>query len=433
MANQILAGAVVQAGQVIAGVDADNPPYVGPPVPPASYFMVAAYMDDDSGNNAGKVYVYNSIEGNDSSPDLSINSPSGTNSYFGHQMAQNSTHIAIASYGEGSFRGAVYLYDKSNLNATPQRIQPSGLQQYDFSGAYGLAMSDTHLVIGNFGDDARGGSAGSAFIYNLETMQYTELFPPGSGSNIQFGFNCALSDTHVVITAAGSPAHNGGLAQNAYAWPLSSGNSYSSTAPIRFNPANYSIDGNTTQYLSGGQGGIAISGNKVFIGDIDYDAPSDPVTGYGNGSTGAVYMLDMENPTANPVVFTDPSPRDNPAGIQTRQLGWSVCVSGNKLYSGAPSGGQYQTGLVFIWDIDDPSSPTKISPNVSTGHSMSFGERISVQGSSLLVGAPIYNAGTETGAAYLYDLNDLSEAGHLITNTSSQHEDRMGTDVLAVG
>ena len=29
MANQILAGAVLQAGQVIAGVDADNPPYVG--------------------------------------------------------------------------------------------------------------------------------------------------------------------------------------------------------------------------------------------------------------------------------------------------------------------------------------------------------------------------------------------------------------------
>ena len=33
MANQILAGAVVQAGMVIAGVDANNPPYVGPPQP----------------------------------------------------------------------------------------------------------------------------------------------------------------------------------------------------------------------------------------------------------------------------------------------------------------------------------------------------------------------------------------------------------------
>ena len=32
MANQILAGAVINAGMVIAGVDADNPPYVGPPV-----------------------------------------------------------------------------------------------------------------------------------------------------------------------------------------------------------------------------------------------------------------------------------------------------------------------------------------------------------------------------------------------------------------
>ena len=33
MANQILSGAVVQAGMVVAGVDADNPPYVGPPIP----------------------------------------------------------------------------------------------------------------------------------------------------------------------------------------------------------------------------------------------------------------------------------------------------------------------------------------------------------------------------------------------------------------
>lgn len=414
------------------------PAYVAPPPPaPASYFMVAAPYDDGGGDGAGEVYVYNTIEGDDSSPDLTIPSPSGYRAYFGHQMAQNSTHIAIAAYGENTYKGAVYLYDKSDLTATPQRIEPSGLSTYDFISAYSLAMSDTHLVFGNFGDDSRGSNAGSAFIYNLDTMQYTELFPPGSGSNIQFGFSCALSDTHVVITAAGNPAHNGGLAQNAYAWPLSSGNSYSSTPPVRFNPDQYQPINGHTIALSGGQGGIAMSGNKVFIGDTGYDAPADPVTGYNNDNTGAVYMLDMENPNADPVVFTDPSPRDNPSQDQTRQLGHSVRVSGNKLYAGAPSGGEHNSGLVLVWDIEDPSTVTKIAPsNAYYGQpNPAFGERISVQGASLLVGAPTYvesGSSIETGAAYLYNLNDLSQTGFLITNTTSNDVDRMGMGVLAV-
>lgn len=408
-----------------------------PPPAPASYFMVAAPYDDGGGDGAGEVYVYNTIEGDDSSPDLTIPSPSGYRAYFGHQMAQNSTHIAIAAYGENTYKGAVYLYDKSDLTATPQRIEPSGLSTYDFIAAYSLAMSDTHLVFGNFGDDSRGSNAGSAFIYNLDTMQYTELFPPGSGSNIQFGFSCALSDTHVVITAAGNPAHNGGLAQNAYAWPLSSGNSYSSTPPVRFNPDQYQPINGHTIALSGGQGGIAMSGNKVFIGDTGYDAPADPVTGYNNDNTGAVYMLDMENPNADPVVFTDPSPRDNPSQDQTRQLGHSVRVSGNKLYAGAPSGGEHNSGLVLVWDIEDPSTVTKIAPsNAYYGQpNPAFGERISVQGASLLVGAPTYvesGSSIETGAAYLYNLNDLSQTGFLITNTTSNDVDRMGMGVLAV-
>ncbi len=414
------------------------PAYVAPlPPAPASYFMVAAPYDDGGGDGAGEVYVYNTIEGDDNSPDLTIPSPSGYRAYFGHQMAQNSTHIAIAAYGENTYKGAVYLYDKSDLTATPQRIEPSGLSTYDFIAAYSLAMSDTHLVFGNFGDDSRGSNAGSAFIYNLDTMQYTELFPPGSGSNIQFGFSCALSDTHVVITAAGNPAHNGGLAQNAYAWPLSSGNSYSSTPPVRFNPDQYQPINGHTIALSGGQGGIAMSGNKVFIGDTGYDAPADPVTGYNNDNTGAVYMLDMENPNADPVVFTDPSPRDNPSQDQTRQLGHSVRVSGNKLYAGAPSGGEHNSGLVLVWDIEDPSTVTKIAPsNAYYGQpNPAFGERISVQGASLLVGAPTYvesGSSIETGAAYLYNLNDLSQTGFLITNTTSNDVDRMGMGVLAV-
>ena len=41
MANQILAGAVINAGTVIAGVDADNPPYVGLPPTPQNYFQAS--------------------------------------------------------------------------------------------------------------------------------------------------------------------------------------------------------------------------------------------------------------------------------------------------------------------------------------------------------------------------------------------------------
>ena len=112
-----------------------NENYVAPPVPqipPASFFMVAAPYNDSEADQAGEVYVYNTITEDDNSPDLTIEAPAGYRSYFGHKMAQNSTHIAIAAYGESDFRGAVYIYDKSDLTATPHRIQPPGLNQYDF-------------------------------------------------------------------------------------------------------------------------------------------------------------------------------------------------------------------------------------------------------------------------------------------------------------
>ena len=405
------------------------PIHQGPSIPQASYFLVGAPMNDNGGDNSGQVYVYNSIQGDDNSPDLIINAPAGYRSFFGHEIAENSTHIAIAAYGENSIRGAVYLYDKSDLTATPQRIQPSGLQQYDFFSVYALSMNETHLAVGNFGDDARGSGAGSGFIYNLDTMQYTELFPP-TGSNTQFGFNCVLSDTHVVFTSAGngSSSHH----RSAFAWELSSSNSYSSTPDIEFRPSYYSTINGHTPSLTGGQGTIAISGNKLFIGDLGYDAPPEP-TGHVNTDAGAVYMFDMDNPTADPVVFDHgASPRDTESGIMTRQLGWTVRVHDNKVYAGAPQGGANNTGLVYIWDIDNPSSPTKLEPTVGPG-GMKFGSRISVAGGSLLVGAPDYSSASgQTGAAYLFDLNDLSQQEHLITYSGSGGEDRMGRDVLAV-
>jgi hypothetical protein len=122
MANQILAGAVFQAGQVIAGVDADNPPYVGPPQPKSwnfdnqynhsTYVLVDAHSGMKLSNTSGWTLEFwskfdgspgqeNIIEWSDGDH-ISITSWEGGNEWkFNTNTGQNMT-IAFDNVG-GSF------------------------------------------------------------------------------------------------------------------------------------------------------------------------------------------------------------------------------------------------------------------------------------------------------------------------------------------
>jgi hypothetical protein len=378
--------------------------YVPPPPPPASYFLIGAPYSDIDSANSGRVYVYDSITENGQTPDSYIDAPLGVNSYFGTQMTQNSTHIAVTAYGEETFEGSVYLYDKSDLTATPTRLHPLDGQPYDFNGGNGISMTDTHLVISGTGDDDRGTSSGSAYVYDLTTNQLIKkLYPSGSGSNIRFGFNCAVSDTHVAVASSGQSA-NSAYAASLYVWELSNLNA----APTHMQATSYSSLAANASLGGGGGQTLVLHDDKLITSNRS--GTSD------DNWSGEVLMFDINNLSAEPTIFEAP-----PATPQSR-IGDSLRVRDNKLYAGGSGYG------VWIWDLGDISAdPVQIDPPAGTTE---WGEHIDVFSNSLLVGAARHSS--DQGSAYLYDLGNLSADPIMITTDNIGQEEYFGKSVLVV-
>lgn len=372
--------------------------YVPPPIPPASFFMVAGPYSDIQATNAGRVYIFDSITENGQTPDSYIEAPLGAGSYFGSQIVQNSTQIAIGAYGEEGLEGSAYLYDKSDLTATPIRLHPAAAQPMDFTSSYALSMSDNHLVMGAFGDDDVGSTSGSAYVYDLNTNQVIKkLLPPGGGANTRFGSNAAVSDTHVAVTSGGNDG--GAFQQSIFLWELSNLNA----TPTHIHPTSYSsiVEGG----FGGGQGlTLHIHDNKLFA--------SNRSTSSSDNWAGEVYMFDMNDLSAEPTIFEIPLVR----------IGQSIRVENDKLYVSALGTG------IYIWDLNDTSADP-VFLEKPAGTSGDFAGYISVAGSSLITGDE--NHLSNQGAAFLYDLNDLSADPIMVTSGSGQ-EEYLGKVLLAV-
>ena len=165
MANQILAGAVVQAGQVIAGVDADNPPYVGPPVVERILFRSSA--------QAGQGYAKSiSILDPVTMVSTPLPDPTGVNyddgRGFGQRMASapNGSLFAVnqtsdyrtanmdttSSAEDAVYHGSIHIYDPLNLNAGPvhtiRHHQDENISGYGRNLSGNMIMTNTHLYVG---------------------------------------------------------------------------------------------------------------------------------------------------------------------------------------------------------------------------------------------------------------------------------------------
>ena len=358
MANQILAGAVVQAGYIIAGVDASNPPYVGPPVAKWITRSVGAYpktfgvrsvLDLDStattftntsdhfgsvidvdlngryivvrdshypsGTGNGAVWVYNA---QDLSEEPTILIPdSGESTYnqlytFGYSLAMSGDKLFVGNNAQGV---PVYCYDLSDLSAAPSKIStPTTYHQGDYLFSFDMSANSTHLFIGhpqsrepiNSSDNMT--EAGAVHVYDAETLSYqTSLFGFEGEYGDKFGSEVKATDTHLAVGAYGDDEVNGNQNQNGAVYIFNT--SDLSASPTKVMPLT---SGHSDQF------GRAISLNDTHL------AVSESNDDTNNSNSGALHIYDLNNlptPTisygtlyseyygSNPVLFNDGSNR----------------------------------------------------------------------------------------------------------------------------
>ena len=132
---------------------------------------------------------------------LSIGPLSGGGNGGGGGSSEPS-YLAVGAFGVNSRAGAAYICDATNYSATPTKLAPSGLGEYDYYG-YSVAATSNQIVVGVPFDDDQGGDAGAVYVYDANNLSAspTKLAPSGLNVGDNFGYSVAATSNQIVVGA----------------------------------------------------------------------------------------------------------------------------------------------------------------------------------------------------------------------------------------
>lgn len=324
-----------------------------------------------------------------------------TSDNLGAAVAVSGTTAIVAAPRDdvsGTLSGSAYLFDLSTGQQIAKLVPDDGAA-FDTFG-FAVSISGSNAIASSYKDDDNGSSSGSVYLFNSTTGMQLDKFTPADGAlGDFFGFSLGLSGNIAVIGAPGDD-DLGASAGSAYLFDVSTGEQlFKLTAS---DGAASDLFGNSA----------AIAGNTVIVG-----APGE------NGSQGAAYLFDATT------------------GLQTHKLiagtpqanaffGRAVAVHGNRAVVGAPFAtfGSPSVGLAWLYDTTNGSELSKLRANDAVSNDR-FGESVALSGSKILVGANNHDTfGSNSGAAYVYDVNTGSQTSRL-TAPNGKANDLFGWSV----
>jgi predicted amidohydrolase len=264
--------------------------------------VVGAFYDDDSGDNSGSAYIFNT----DGTYVTKITAPDGA-AYdrFGISVAISDTAIVVGAYADddnGTDSGSAYIFNTDGTYVT-KITAPDGAGGDVFGSS--VAISDTAIVVGASFDDDSGDSSGSAYIFNTDGTYVTKITAPDGAAGDYFGSSVAISDTTIVV---GAHYDDDGGADSGSAYIFNTDGTYVTkiTAP---DAAAGDLFGNS----------VAVSDTTIVVGVYRDDT---------NGTdSGAVYIFNIDGTYVTKITAPDAAAGD--------LFGVSVAVSDTTIVVGA--------------------------------------------------------------------------------------------------
>ncbi|MCG3129632.1 MAG: hypothetical protein FLDDKLPJ_00366 [Phycisphaerae bacterium] len=290
---------------------------------------------------------------------------------FGDTVALSGETVLVGASGDddrGRNSGSAYIYEKFDGAWTQTvKLTPADGAQDDFFGR-DVALSGDTAMIGAYRDDDRGNDSGSVYVYERHGgawSQAAKLTADDGTSSDYFGISLALSGDRALIGAL--DANNGRGA--VYVFEKTDGY-WSQDATLAASDAWTTDDFGLS---------IAFAGDTAIVG-----ARRE------NRDRGAAYIFEKVNGEWEEVIKLTAGNRERYA-----YFGWSVAVSGNTAFVGAP--GSIDSSVYIFEKVDGAWVQTaKLSSRV-------FGLSLAVSGDTVLIGAPYDdNRRKNSGAAYLY-------------------------------
>jgi hypothetical protein len=374
-----------------------------------SRVVVGARLDDTSGINSGRAYVYNMSAVIPTKPTHTLVSPAvSSGAFFGSAVTISDTMVGIGAPQANS----AYIFDVSGKS--PLLLHTLAPGQTSFGSS--VSLEGTRLLVGAY-------STNKAYVFELSsgtpTVPAQTLLNPTPEANDYFGTAVAQSADRVAI---GAPYDNTGAADagSVYLYDVTSA---TPTVPtLTLNHPGPALD-----YQFGSS--VAVSGALVVVGVPQ--ASTDLLSDY----IGVVYVYDTSSATPTVPVFT----LANPA-TQGSKFGTSVAISGSRVVVGAPLYGSvvYAEGIAYVYDLSGatPTLPVVTLNNPSPTTSDYFGASVAISGARVVVGTPYDDTGaSDAGSAYVFDLTSGTPSVPVqsLNNPSPAAEDYFGLVVAISG
>jgi len=371
MANQILAGAVINAGQVIAGVDADNPPYVGPP----AHWAETLYGVYSGGGSAGGGY---------SGTALLFNVPENDNTGISI-MNDIDTKLTDNEVFKIEFRNSNKVVHST---VSPHRITMSPNPAYDdpeFNEAY---YNGWRLNIYSEGDNIGNQLDPSVTLYQ-------------SG----------VSSQDTTVPSPTVPPENDGSSANATYNKWVAGDFAGFDQIYFYDQAGEVVVSMDLSHTRTGNGFDADGSASEATSLTTLIFPPVPYLAFGvqsyESSRGGVFLYDSRDISIEPIFLTDENE------LAYSYIGGSVAIHGTTLVAGARQARADSTdwGSAYVYDLTNPSaSPTILKSDEGLSTTTQFGRSVSINSSHIFVGEDRTDSGSgaNSGKVWAFNRNDLN-------------------------
>lgn len=326
---------------------------------------------------------------------------------FGQSVALAGDRLAVGSPSDRfqvSRPGAAYLFDADGHRLQRRLASPASAPADEFGWAVAL-----HGKLVAVGAPQQGG-AGAVHLYRASSGKLLRsVTDPAGAFDDRFGESVALSGNRLLVGASGVDSGGDPFAGAAYLFDTTTGALVRTFA----NPE----PGNRDAFGAS----VAIDGDRVLIGAGGFGG-----TGTEPARDGAAYLFDLRS-GALLQTFHNPTA---PAGDEN--FGLAVALDGRRALIGARgnrNGGQDLSGAAFAFDTRTGDLTATIL-NPAPDAVDFFGDSVSLQGRTALIGAPLdRTASPAGGAAYLVDI----ERGRVLRSWFGPAGNGVGTSTALSG
>jgi hypothetical protein len=346
--------------------------------------LVAAYNDDDNGQDSGSIYIFNLISGQWIQTKITA-SDGNSGDHFGSSVSLYGDRALVGAYGDdynGLFTGSAYIYDLIDGEWLETKLTANDGDSGDDFGLFVSLYQNRALIAATSDDNDNGIDSGSVYIYDLVNSIWVEskLIANNGQSYKFFGGSVTLGYNKAVMSSFIN--ENGSNSGGVYVYDLLNG-SWVESKLISSDNALGDNFGNS----------ISLSNERVLIGASYNDD---------NGKdSGSVYIFDKVND------YWDETKYIPEYGSAYDFFGISVSLSNNRALIGAygDDDNGSKSGSAYIFDyIEGNWISTKLMASDGARNDY-FGASVSLYGDRALIGAwQDDDNGEDSGSAYIFEL-----------------------------